>query len=390
MKQINSFSSVLRLALCAVAIVFLSTSCIKEEAPNAEADIIECWVDGDVLRRPAQIDNDSITLYVKEGVNVTWLAPLFRITEGATMLPPSGIARNFSTPQYYFVTSEDGAWSKCYAVNVVVPQSVDEESDTVMLFTFENVKSKSSLFANYPVFYDVNIPLLGSFDWASGNAGFSLSGMASAESDYPTHSSAEGYEGACVELVTCSAGSFGAMAGKPIAAGNIFLGTFDVAKAMSDPLASTLFGMTIAAVPARLEGWLNYKAGATFYVADEAQGSGMRAVEGRKDLCSIYAVFFETTDDMLYLTGDNPCSPSNPNILSVAQLPDNLCGDSDGWLHFSVPFVLREGKTVDAAKLRSGSYSLALVCSSSADGAAFAGAIGSTLRVDNLKVVFEY
>ena len=40
-------------------------------------------------------------------------------------------------------------------------------------------------------------------------------------------------------------------------------------------------------------------------------------------------------------------------------------------------------------KLKAGGYSLAIVCSSSTNGAEFMGAVGSTLWVDKFKIICE-
>ena len=53
------------------------------------------------------------------------------------------------------------------------------------------------------------------------------------------------------------------------------------------------------------------------------------------------------------------------------------------WHHFSVDFEYK--KTIDLNKLKNGGYSLAIVISSSSDGANFLGAVGSTLWIDSFK-----
>ena len=100
---------------------FIMVSCIQDEAPNAEADIETCTVPGDVLNRDPIIGNDQITLPLKKGANISKLAPEFTLTPGATINPESGVVRDFSTPQKYVVTSEDGKWKKEY--EVCYPQS---------------------------------------------------------------------------------------------------------------------------------------------------------------------------------------------------------------------------------------------------------------------------
>lgn len=44
----------------------LMASCIKDEAPNAEADILTCNLQGNMLDREAIINNDNIILSLKD------------------------------------------------------------------------------------------------------------------------------------------------------------------------------------------------------------------------------------------------------------------------------------------------------------------------------------
>ena len=73
---------------------FTVNSCIKEEAPNAEADIETCTVPGDVLNRTPIIGDEQITLILKTGADITKLAPEFTLTAGATINPASGTVRD--------------------------------------------------------------------------------------------------------------------------------------------------------------------------------------------------------------------------------------------------------------------------------------------------------
>lgn len=97
---------------------FIMVSCIQDEAPNAEADIETCTVPGDVLNRDPIIENNKVTLIVKAGTDITALAPKFTLTPGASIIPNSGTTLDFTTPQYYEVTSEDKKWKKKYEVGV--------------------------------------------------------------------------------------------------------------------------------------------------------------------------------------------------------------------------------------------------------------------------------
>ena len=55
---------------------------------------------------------------VKADTDLSKQSPEFTLTPGATISPASGTTRDFSEPQYYTVTSEDGIWKKRYEVNL--------------------------------------------------------------------------------------------------------------------------------------------------------------------------------------------------------------------------------------------------------------------------------
>ena len=70
-----------------------------------------------------------------------------------------------------------------------------------------------------------------------------------------------------------------------------------------------------------------------------------------------------------------------------AEVTDHQSGND--WVQFNVPFKQQNGKTIDEQKLIDGKYNIAIVLSSSADGASFSGAIGSTLYVDEIHLNYE-
>ena len=111
------------------------TSCIKDEAPNAEADILSCIVDESLLIRMPVITNDEVKLYVNADrwSDISHLAPQFTLTGGATIEPASGTVRDFTQPQKYTVTSQDGKWKKTYTVSFLL-------GDLATEYHFENVR----------------------------------------------------------------------------------------------------------------------------------------------------------------------------------------------------------------------------------------------------------
>lgn len=366
----------------ALAVILLfaglvAVSCIKEEAPNSEADIESCTLadkDNLLILNPV-IGNKRITLFLKKGTDLTGLSPEFTLTPGATISPASGTERDFTTPQEYEVTSEDGRWKKRYKV-----EATTSGIKIPPVLRFENVRMEGK----YQIFYETNEEGTKMWEWASGNPGFNLTGVGKSCTDYPTYQSEIGYEGKCLTLTTRKTGSFGAGVNMPIAAGNLFIGTFDVLNALKDALTATRFGMPFDYIPTSLHGYYKYRSGEVFYELDKAAPDKLKPVD-RKDRFNIYAVFYESTKEMETVDGTNALSPENPNVLAVAQIAPDEAVETDEWKTFDIPFVFRPGKgkeTVDADKV----YCLAVVFTSSLYGDRFEGAPGSTLCVDEVEL----
>ena len=197
------------------------------------------------------------------------------------------------------------------------------------------------------------------------------------------HDDGNVWEDSCCELflspVADGTGFFGQIAGMPIAAGNLFIGSFDVSNAMSNPLKATKFGLPFRHVPTYLAGYYKYKAGETFTVAG-------KPVSGRKDMCDIYGVFYETDANLNSLDGTNIFT--DPHIISVARISD--AKETDDWTLFNLTFVNKPGKEVDLEKLQNDGYNLAIVFASSVKGDLFEGAVGSTLYIDEVELSYMH
>ena len=352
-------------------------SCIRPEAPNAEADILSVEVEGITPREKPLITNTAIKIEAEPWVDRSAVALSFTLTPGATISPASGSKQDFTEPVTYTVTSEDKQWKKEYTVTIASSRPAPGH------FDFEQVSRYKERNTGDELFYEFAIS--DGLKWSSPNEGFmlSLSLDPSCEptdpSVYPVTQDPNGYRGKCAKLSTLSTGSFGAMFGKPIAPGTLFLGDFNVNEAMSNHLRTTLFGIPESRKPLMLTGYYKYKSG------DKLTDKDSKVIEGKKDLPAIYAVFFETDEKTPYLDGGNVLT--SPNIALTAQLKDPK--ESDEWIHFELPFEPVEGKSIDPDKLKDGRYKLTIVMTSSRDGAVFVGAIGSTLLVDEMNLYFE-
>ncbi|SFJ52889.1 PCMD domain-containing protein [Myroides guanonis] len=345
-------------------------SCIKDELPNAEADILSCSVDSMILKKDPIIQNERVQIFVKSFVDLTSQAPVFTLSPGATIYPQSGTPLNFTKPQLYIVTSEDGQSQKTYEVSYI-------SSAVGSKYSFEHVRTENS---KYDIFYEIDDDNQNIMDWASGNAGFSLTGIASKPDDYPTARLLNGKEGQGVRLVTRLTGALGATMGKPLAAGNIFMGEFDLGTSITAPLKSLRLGMPVDFVPYAFRGFFKYKAGELFK-------EGNVEKPDRKDSWDCYAIFFETDSTLKHLDGTNRFT--HDNILAIARiLPEDRI-ESGEWSSFHIPFVFKDNAIIDEKKLKDGKYSLTLVFTSSIDGDTFAGAEGSTLLIDEIEIIHE-
>jgi len=383
-----------------LASLLLLCGCIQNEPLNMEADILECSVQGlpkGVLLgaqtiKPDKSDN-QIIIRISGGYEAGMLSLEFVLTPGATIFPESGALLDFSNEQEqkYIVTSEDGRWKKEYTIVVRPPfmPKPDEDDDgdeknekKIQSFDFDNYQKFDGDF-NFHVFYEKSLSGEKEFIWASGNRGFALTNKNAPAENYPTFAVAEGKSGSAARLVTRSTGSFGAMVGMPIAAGNLFLGSFDVSQALAAPLLATRFGIPyMVGEPVEITFWYKFQGGAF---------KDKNGVE-RQDYPSIYAVLYEpeVTGDggIIFLNGENVLSANN--IISAAELDTAQVIRSKNiataeFTQGSIQFVPR--KAFDAQKLANGKYYITIVFASSCRGERFEGFIGSTLIVDEVKLI---
>ncbi|MBR1469679.1 MAG: PCMD domain-containing protein [Prevotella sp.] len=382
MKKIN---------ILMMAALALLSSCIKDEPLNQECDITSAWLEGDQYAvnfyQPSQMRQDNISTSEKEIVftvksllSLPDMLPVhFDLTPGATMVPANGSEQNFKNgPVTYTVTSEDGAWSRQYAV------VFKEASLPSNKFSFEHVETVAGINWNYyHDFYELDAQGNRLNFWASGNPGAIMTKSNSTAETQPTFSTEDGYVGKGVCMNTQSAGPLGEWIGKPIAAGNLFIGRFVVEKVLQDALKTTEFGRPFNRVPTRVTGYYKYKPGDEFTILDENKKKV--TVPGRVDEASIYAVFYRNKDsngNPVLLYGDDV--QTNPHIVRKAQV--DALPPTDEWARFEMWF---EGGDADPQVLAQLGYSMTLVFSSSKDGAMFEGAVGSTLYVDEVEVFFE-
>ena len=388
MKRYSKFIPILAIALSALTF----TSCFKDEPLNAECDIEQAYIHAGGMQKlwftnasdtliNVQSDQDKIEFTMRPFASLKKQAPLFRLTPGATIQPENGSVHDFSKGAVtYTVTSEDKQWTRTYQVSIKKGQTTMSKE---FEFDFENAYLNKGYYNWKENWNGDELDI-----WATGNPGFKISNSSAKPEEYPSVMIEDGYQGKGVKLTTQRTSKLADMVHKPIAAGNLFIGQFDATDALRDAMKATKFGhpFSFDAKPAKLEGWYKYQAGEKF------TDKNMKELD-RHDCGTIYAVLYENIDEKgnaVLLYGDNV--QTSKQIVALALVgethDDNgkvAIGNTPEWHHFSVDFEYK--KAIDPIKLKNGGYSLAIVSSSSSDGANFLGAVGSTLWIDSFKLI---
>lgn len=378
----------LRLATAALICTSTLSSCFKAEPLNAECDIEQAYVHTD---NPLEVFlnlNDTlvnvipnisvIDFAVRKNVDLTSITPYFKLTEGATISPASGVAQDFSHgPIVYTTTSQDGQYHRTYQVSIAADSLHTE-------YNFENFDLDEDEY--YYVWNDLDENGKELNNWATGNPGFLLTDDEALPEDYPTVPCNDGENHTtCVQLTTRATGVFGSSVHMPIAAGNIFLGKFNLTKAMMPNaegvrgVLATEFGLPFTAQPLQFSGWYKYQRGEQYQDKDE------NIISGKLDYGSIYAVFYDNTTadgSPFVLHGDDVLTSSQ--VVAIANL--GKIDNTEDWTYFNINFDILDGKSISKEKLAARGYNLAIVCSSSTDGAMFQGAVGSTLWIDDFSI----
>ena len=400
-----------------MALAGILTSCIGDELPNTECDIESITInvdnpddyfyhDYDVTQIVPSVDKD-IVFQLRAGANVSELPVTLTITEGAKAYvddgtfvnPPIRLSDKYFKPftngslvdfsngrtRQFRIIAEDGMWDRVYTVRF--EQNSADEGACTLDIDFENFElndpSKSDNDAGfYYIWKTLDPNAIKEDQWVCGNPGFKLSKSSAKPMDYPTVPAVgQGVDGgACLKLETKDTGAFGRMVNMRIAAGNFFIGTFDVANALKDALAATRFGLPFAHKPVKMTGYYKFKAG------DQFQDKKGKPVD-RIDQPDAYCILYRNTDDngkKVLLDGADVLT--NPNIVGLGRITGTV--ETDEWTPFEIPVVYTED--VDKELLMNFGYSMTICFSSSIEGAYFEGAPGSTFYVDKVKVECEY
>lgn len=357
-----------------VKVVYTGTKLTGSE--SSEAKILSFVFDQEVsaanavvLEQPV-VDETAKTIKFAVSADATStdlskLMPTIEVSEKATVTPASGAAQDFSNGKTvtYTVTAENGT-KVTYTASVY---------GNVTSYDFENWSYDTSMYPEENQIYMAN-------GWASCNNAVALIkymgalGGITYTGEYPIRPSDDAFTGekaVLLESVDTQGGNIFEQKVPKVTAASIFLGSFNAMAAISDPMATTSFGIMYDKQPLKVTGYYKYTPGTEFYNANgELQ-------EGVTDKCAMSAVLYEVSSEDETLNGSN--------IYTSDKIVAKAVFTSDKSVDTYTPFELNleYAKAYDSSK----KYKFAIIFSASADGASYNAAVGSKLLIDNVSVV---
>lgn len=349
----------------------------------------------DIVKVQPEMNDKEIVFFVNKGTSteqLKTLVPVFTISEGAKVKHGdaeylAGTPIDFSIVQKFSVVSQKGI-AKEYTITCKEWSTPSFETN-LDEWEQQNTSTKENL-----KFYG---PVGG---WASSNGGveyiknvgplLALMGGVNPylESEpYPVLQTDIAKSGSAARLTTLDTKGVASIMTFPavpkVTSGSLFNGAFIIDT--DNTLKSTHFGDPCDKEPKSFTGSYKYTPGETYYKAiypGDTHKANEVEVADIKDTPAMNAVLYEVdTYAFDYLDGNNLLT--SKKIVAIASVKYDEAAEA-GYIDFNVPFEYKDNKSFDATK----KYKLAIVCSSSKDGDSFSGAPGSTLLVDDLKIVF--
>ena len=214
--------------------------------------------------------------------------------------------------------------------------------------------------------------------WASAsNQGYTL--LASSPTDYPVVPLEENgaAHGAIIRSIK---GFYFFGIGTKVIAGALYTGQVDARNLVGKPLESTLFGRPYSSGIPEIVGFTyQYKAGEKVI-----HGQDKKVELPSEDRAAVSAVFYEVTDDASYLNGVT--LQTDARIVAKGYVELEPTTPADTWQTYRLRLTPVDEARYEAVDFTTKKYRLALVFSSSFRGAEYIGAVGSELRLREVKL----
>ncbi len=342
--------------LLGLSILFMS--CESGRPLNKEADILSITIideSGNLVAKSNNIVSTDIILTTTADVNLKRLKPIFEVSSGAKVYPDTKEFFDFTYPLEFIVVSEDKEWKQRYTISF---------SDLQWQFSFEDWVSYANVEAFNPK------------GWTSSNiATYTLNKMLTSSNkiEYAVYRTMDSHSGDYAVGITTRAG--GQLSVVPhIISGSLFIGEFNTDYLMSSPLNCPEFGKPFVYngdnKPTTLKGYLKYKPGNIFLNEDGD------VVPNVTDKFNFQAILFY---------GKEPLHVANLNndsrIIAKAYLESDE--NISNYKLFEVPFEYYQSIPLDKP------LQLFISAASSKEGDFYRGAVGSTLMIDDVEIVFE-
>lgn len=331
----------------------LITSFTFDASNSANAAVFGTTIDQDNRTVSVSMNPDTAGAW-----DLTALVPTIEVSQGATVTPASGSAIDLSNGKSvtFTVVAENGT-ENTYTVSA---------SGSIYFYDFETWEAGTM--------YD---DILNPAGWATCNdavaliKNFGSSGGITYEGEYPVRPTDEGVEGkgAIIESVYTTGGSILGQKIPAVTSGTIFLGNFNAFAALTNPMATTEFGILFEDKPLTVTGWLKYTPGEDFY---NENGE----IIDKQDLGTVNAVLYEVSSEDETLNGSDIYT--SDKICATGSF--ETAGAAD-FTEFS--FDLNYVKDYDPAK----TYKLAVIFAASKEGNQYRAASGSIMVVDNVSII---
>ena len=346
---------------------FIAFSCVKEDffGLSGYGNIKSIVVSNQASNAVINKNEFTVEVEIPAGIDLATISiQTLTLSSFATSDKQVGDILDLNDPQQILVTAEDGSISTWTITSFVASATPQLDNGDLNLW----YKTGSD-------YYEPGADAATTI-WGTGNPGTQiLNKLATIPEDL-------GNGNLAAHLVTLDNGKLAGTFGAPIAAGSLFTGIFNSDKIdPSDPEAAIEFGTPFSGRPTQLRFKYSYQPG-----EENKDKSGNVLAFG--DACDIYALleirlggkterlataWFRSSDDQ-------PELATMELSFTYGELdgsfPDYMKPTDQGYVSGdSATFVLPTHIT--------------FVASSSFDGANFAGAIGSTLIVDDVEMVYE-
>lgn len=306
-------------------------------------------------------ETKEINITVDVNADVTKLAiDSLALSTFATISPVKETIRDFSVPQTYTVTAENGI--KAIYTIIVTQEGANPQLENS---AFDDWYTPSGKAYKQPGLNDNTI-------WATANDGTTTTSAANITT-YPYLNTGTDY---VAQIITKDLGSVSGIVGQRMGSGTLFTGKFVLN--VSNPPASTQFGIPFTAKPKSFSAEIKYTAGTPYQ-------DGKGKVLDKTDQADIY-VILENRD--------------NPNAIKRIATGWHRTGTTTGInlqnINVNLTYGTLDSSYPDYQKPSNGIYGSAtdkpthiiVVFASSADGILYEGGVNSTLFVNNFKLQY--